>query len=87
MDAEIRADVDKQVQIILESARGTAELLRGEAEEQAINILAEALGKDPEFYEFRRSLEAYKSVIDSQSAVVLDPDSDLLKYLESSDKQ
>ena len=87
MDAEIRAEVDKQVQKILESAKGTAELLRGEAEEEAINILADALGKDPEFYEFRRSLEAYKIVIDSHSSIVLDPDSDLLKYLESSDNR
>ena len=83
MDAEIRANVDRQVQIILETAKGKASLLQGEAEEEAINILAESLGKDPEFYDFRRSLEAYKLVIDSQTSLVLDPDSDLLKYLES----
>ena len=87
MDAEIRANVDRQVQIILETAKGRSSLLRGEAEEEAINILAEALGKDPEFYDFRRSLEAYKVVIDSQTSIVLDPDSDLLKYLESSAKR
>lgn len=87
MDAEIRANVDRQVQIILETAKGKASLLQGEAEEEAINILAEALGKDPEFYDFRRSLEAYKLVIDSQTSLVLDPDSDLLKYLESPAKR
>jgi membrane protease subunit HflC len=87
MDAEIRANVDRQVQIILETAKGKASLLQGEAEEEAINILAESLGKDPEFYDFRRSLEAYKLVIDSQTSLVLDPDSDLLKYLESPEKR
>ena len=54
-DREIRAKVDRDVQIILESANGTAAQLRGEAEEEAIKILAEALELDPEFYEFRRS--------------------------------
>ena len=61
-DAEIRADVDKQVNIILESAQGTSAKLYGEAEEQAINILADALERDPEFYEFRRTLEAYEKL-------------------------
>ena len=56
-DREIRAEVDREVQIILETANGTAARLRGEAEQEAITILAEALEKAPEFYEFRRSLE------------------------------
>ena len=81
-DAKIRADVDRRVNVILESAQGEAALLRGEAEEEAINILAEALEKDPEFYDFRRSLEAYTNSFDSQTTIVLDPDSDLLKYLQ-----
>ena len=81
-DAIIRADVDKRVNVILESAQGEAALLRGEAEQEAINILAEALEKDPEFYDFRRSLEAYVNSFDGQTTVILDPDSDLLKYLQ-----
>ncbi|MBG81929.1 MAG: protease modulator HflC [SAR202 cluster bacterium] len=81
-DAEIRAEVDRQVNIILETAQGTSALLRGEAEQEAITILAQALEKDPDFYGFRRSLEAYKVFLDSQTTVILDPDSDLLKFLE-----
>ena len=81
-DAEIRAEVDRQVNIILETAQGTSALLRGEAEQEAITILAQALEKNPDFYAFRRSLEAYKAFLDSQTTVILDPDSDLLKFLE-----
>ena len=82
-DREIRAEVDRDVQIILETANGTAARLRGEAEQEAITILAEALEKAPEFYEFRRSLEAYEKIIDDQSLVVLEIDSELFKYLQS----
>lgn len=82
-DREIRAEVDRDVQIILETANGTAARLRGEAEQEAITILAEALEKAPEFYEFRRSLEAYEKIIDGQSLVVLEIDAELFKYLQS----
>ena len=84
-DAEMRADVDKQVNIILESAQGTSAKLYGEAEEKAINILADALERDPEFYEFRRTLEAYEKFLDSETTIILDPNSDILKFLMSSE--
>ena len=80
-DSEIRANVDRQVNIILETAEGTSALLRGEAEQEAINILAMSLEKNPDFYSFRRSLEAYKVFIDGQTTVILDPNSELLKFL------
>ena len=81
-DAEIRADVDKRVNVITETAQGASALLRGEAEQEAITILANALEKDPEFYSFRRSLEAYRVFMDSETTVILDPESDLLKFLQ-----
>jgi modulator of FtsH protease HflC len=80
-DSEIRANVDRQVNIILETAEGTSALLRGEAEQQAIEILATSLERNPDFYSFRRSLEAYKVFMDSQTTMIIDPDSDLLKFL------
>jgi HflC protein len=80
-DSEIRANVDRQVNIILETAEGTSALLRGEAEQEAINILATSLEKNPDFYSFRRSLEAYKVFMDGQTTVILDPNSELLKFL------
>ncbi len=85
-DREIRAEVDRDVQILLETANGTAARLRGEAEEEAIRILAEALQKAPEFYEFRRSLEAYEKIIDDKSLVVLESDSPLFNYLQQPQK-
>jgi modulator of FtsH protease HflC len=80
-DSEIRADVDRQVNIILETAEGTSALLIGEAEQEAITILASALEKNPDFYSFRRSLEAYKVFMDSKTTIIIDPESDLLKFL------
>ena len=83
-EAEIRADVDKKVQVITESADGKASELRGEGEGEAIRILAEALNLDPEFFAFRRSLEAYSKAFANDTTVVLKSDSDLLRFLESS---
>ncbi len=81
-DAEIRADVDREVEITLETARGRAALLRGEGEGQAITILAAALEEDPEFYDFQRTLEAYRTALDSDTTILLDSDSDLFKFLQ-----
>ncbi len=81
-DAEIRAEVDRDVQILLQGAEGTAAQLRGEAEQEAIGILAAALEEDPEFYAFRRSLEAYKTSLAGDTTIFLDPDSDLFRYLQ-----
>ena len=67
----------------METAQGRSALLRGEAEQEAITILAKSLEKDPDFYDFRRSLEAYKVFMDSQTTVILDPDSVLLKFLST----
>ena len=80
-DSEIRADVDRQVNIILETAEGTSALLRGQAEQEAIEILATSLKKNPDFYSFRRSLEAYRVFMDLKTTVILDPNSDLLRFL------
>lgn len=80
----IRADADRQVRIYLAEAYRDAEMLRGEGDAQATAIYAEAFGKDPEFYAFTRSLNAYRSTFSSKSDVLLlDPDSDYFKYLNS----
>ena len=79
----IEADVNRQVSIIRSQAERDANIIRGEGEAQAISILAEALQKDPEFYAFRRSLEAYTNFLTQNSTVVLSSDSDLFTFLES----
>lgn len=78
----ITTDVDRQVAIVLAEADRTANTLRGEGEAQAIKLLAEALEKDPEFFAFRRSLEAYGHILLEKSTVVLSSENDLFKYLE-----
>ncbi|MSQ08331.1 MAG: protease modulator HflC [Dehalococcoidia bacterium] len=81
-DAEIRAEVDRDVSITVQNAEGTSARLRGEAERAAIVILDSALSQDPEFYAFRRSLEAYKIALKTDTTVVLDANSELFKYLQ-----
>ena len=82
----ITADVDKDVRIIKAEADQQANKLRGEGEAQAIGLLAESLEKDPEFFAFRRSLEAYGKALVEGTTVVLSSESDLFGYLESPDK-
>lgn len=78
----ITTDVDRQVAIILAEADRSANTLRGEGEAQAIKILADALESDPEFFAFRRSLEAYSNILPKKTTVVLSSENDLFKYLE-----
>jgi modulator of FtsH protease HflC len=80
---EIRAGADKQREIILANAYQQSEILRGEADAEAAAITAQAFGQDLEFYSLFRRLQVYKNILGTQSTVVLPPNSDLLRYLES----
>ncbi len=82
-DAEIRSSVDRQATIILAEAERDAAILRGEGEAEAIQIYAEALNQDPEFFTFQRSLEAYRKFLAQNTTIVLPADSDLFQFLES----
>jgi len=68
--------------MILSEAYEKAEKIKGEGDARAIEIYAEAFQKDPNFYEFTRSLQAYEKLIDKNTTVVLPSDAELLKYLE-----
>ena len=82
---ELRATADKERTIILANAYKISEELRGEGDATAANIYADAFNEDPEFYEFTRSLKAYQMAFKNKSDVLLiDPDSDFFKYLDSS---
>lgn len=85
-DKEIRAAVDREVEITLETANGQSAITRGEGEALAIMALAEALSADPEFYGFVRSLQAYEKSLATDTTVILDPESELFKYLETYSK-
>ena len=81
----IRANADRERTIILAQAYKEAEELRGNGDAKATSVYADAFNKDPEFYEFTRSLKAYQSTFENKSDVLLiDPDSDFFKYLDSS---
>ncbi len=78
---KIRASTEKDKTIILANAYKEAEEIRGEGEAKALEIYANAFNKDPEFYEFMRTLEAYKKIIDGKTTLVLPADSKLFKTL------
>lgn len=79
----IRADADRQRTVILAEAYRDAERIRGEGDGRAAEIYAQAFSKDEKFYEFYRSLDAYRNVFTSQEDVlVLDPESEFFKYFK-----
>jgi len=78
-----RAAADREVEVILAAADRDSNRLRGDGEAQAIAILAESLNKDPEFFSFRRSLDAYKEFLNQDTTVILSSESEIFKYLQS----
>jgi modulator of FtsH protease HflC len=80
---EIRAEAEKEREIILATAYQQSQILRGEGDALAAAIYAEAFGRDLEFYSLTRRLQVYGNIIDGSSTIVLPPQSDLLRYLQS----
>ena len=78
----IEADANRQRTIILAEAERDAARLRGDGEAQAILIFAGALEQGPEFFEFQRSLEAYKKFLSTNSTIILSSEADLFRFLE-----
>ena len=82
---KIRADADRQREVIVAEAFKEAQRVKGEGDATAAGIYSAAYGKNPEFYAFYRSLEAYRNSFKSKSDVmVLEPSSDFLKYMRNS---
>lgn len=81
---KIRADADRQKTIIEANAYSESEKLRGIGDARATAIYAEAFGKDPEFYAFTRSLNAYRQSFSNKGDILLvDPNSDFFRYMDS----
>ncbi|MGZ5035593.1 MAG: protease modulator HflC [Usitatibacter sp.] len=81
---KIKADADRQRQIIVAEAYRDAQKTKGEGDAIASRTYAEAFGRNPEFFSFYRSMEAYRSALRSKGDVmVLDPSSDFFKYLKN----
>ncbi|MDG2306585.1 MAG: protease modulator HflC [Candidatus Binatia bacterium] len=78
---KIRSQSDKQVQVLTAEAQKEADILRGQGDAEAVRIFAEAFGRDEEFYEFTRTLEAYRRTLPGTTTVVLSPDSEFFKLL------
>ena len=80
----IRADVDARVTIMLADAERNARKLKGEGDAGAARIYADTYTKDPEFFSFLRSMDAYKASFNSkQDLLIVEPDSDFFKYLKN----
>lgn len=84
-DAEkIRADADRQREIIIAEAYRDAQRIKGEGDAKATSMYAQAFGQNPEFYSFYRSLEAYRASFRNKTDVlVIEPNSEFFKYLKS----
>ena len=84
---EIRAVADKDKVVILADAYKQSQQLRGEGDAQAASIYAESFSKNPEFYEFTRSMKAYVETFENKSDVMLiDSDSEFFKYLNDKEE-
>jgi membrane protease subunit HflC len=78
---KVRAQADASESRILSEAYRQAEILRGEGEAEATRIFGEAIARDPEFYEFTRTLDAYRKFLDDQTTLILPADSELMRLL------
>ncbi len=79
----IQADADRQVTILLAEAEKSSQILRGEGEAESNRIFAEAFGRDPDFFEFYRSMQAYaKSLQGDNTTMVVDPNSRFFKFFD-----
>lgn len=84
---KIRADADRQREVIIANAYRESQQIKGDGDARATAIYARAFGQNPEFYDFYRSLEAYRESFRNKSDVlVVDPSSDFFKYLKKSGK-
>lgn len=81
---KIRADADKQREVIIAEAYRDAQKIKGDGDAKAAAIYAQAFGQNPEFYAFYRSLEAYRhSFRNKGDLIVVEPNSDFFKYLKN----
>jgi modulator of FtsH protease HflC len=83
---EIRAKADRDVTVLLAEANSQSETIRGQGDAERNRIFADAYGKDPGFFAFYRSMQAYeRSMQHSDTRLVLRPDSDFFRYFSDPD--
>lgn len=81
--ARIEAEADRERTIILADAEREAQIQLGQGEAESRQVLNTAHGKDPEFYGFLRSMEAYRESLTTGTTMILSPDSEFFKYFNS----
>lgn len=82
----IRARADRERRVLIADAQRQSEILRGEGDAEAIGIFAEAFGQDPAFFDFYRSLQAYRTALgDGATSFVLSPNSEFFRYFDRPD--
>jgi len=79
---EIRAEADKTRKVVIADAYKNAQIISGKAEAEANKIYASAHEKDPEFYAFMRSLEAYRESLGDGTRLVISPESEFFRFFE-----
>jgi membrane protease subunit HflC len=82
---KVRAVADRTAVTLVSEAKRDSEIIRGQADAETTNIFAEAFGRDPEFYAFIRSLNAYEKAMTGQNTtIVMSPDSEFFDYMKES---
>lgn len=82
---EIRSKADKERTVLLAEAEMTAQKTRGQGDEMAIKIYADAFRRDPEFYSFYRTMEAYRqSLANNETTLILNPEGDFFRFFGDS---
>lgn len=79
---KIRSEAEKDREIILAQAYRESEELRGSGDAKAFHIYADAYRQDPHFFEFTRSMEAYRKTFNEKSTVIMSPDAEFFRYLK-----
>jgi len=77
----INARAERERDVLLAEARRDADIIRGEGDGESVRIFAEAFGKDIDFFEFYRSMQAYNKTVGSEDTMVMSPDSEFFKFL------
>lgn len=79
---KITSGSDKEVRVLIAEAQREAEVTRGRGDAEAVDIYANAYGRDPEFFALVRTLDAYRKALPDSTAVVLSPDSEFFRFLK-----
>ncbi|MDY0009662.1 MAG: protease modulator HflC [Bdellovibrionales bacterium] len=81
---EVRSKADRERTVLLADAEREAQILRGQGDEQAIKIYADAFKRDPEFYAFYRTMEAYRTALPGENTtLILKPEGDFFRFFQS----